>query len=133
MTNRSISYAVLVILSVIGVTGYPQNESQGKSSGSSGTFEGFKLVDNSGIIRKPADYRDNFQILGSWTVLDPKGNQMHFTYASPGAAAYYRKNGKMADGTVLVKEVFGTDHGQMTTGDAHWATRTIQWFVMVKD
>jgi hypothetical protein len=133
MTNRSISYAVLVILSVIGVTGYPQNESQGKSSGSSGTFEGFKLVDSTGIIRKPADYRDNFQMLGSWTVLDPKGDQMHFTYASPGAAAYYRKNGKMADGTVLVKEVFGTNHGQMTTGDAHWAARTIQWFVMVKD
>ena len=45
---------------------------------------------------------------------------MHLTYASPGAAEYYRRNKKFADGTVLVKEVFGTDHAQMTTGDAHW-------------
>jgi hypothetical protein len=42
---------------------------------------------------------------------------MHLTYASPGAAEYYRRNKKFADGTVLVKEVFGTDHAQMTTGD----------------
>jgi hypothetical protein len=32
-------------------------------------------------------------------------NQMHFTYASPGTAAYYRRNQKFADGTVLVKEI----------------------------
>jgi len=44
---------------------------------------------------------------------------MDFTYVSPGAAEFYRKNGKFADGTVLVKEVLGTDNAQMTTGDAH--------------
>ncbi len=54
-------------------------------------------------------------------------------YASPGAAEYYRKNGKFADGTVLVKEVYGTDHAQMTTGDAYRASAMIQWFVMIKD
>ena len=43
---------------------------------------------------------------------------MRLTYASPGAAEYYRRNKKFAGGTVLVKEVFGTDHAQMTTGDA---------------
>jgi hypothetical protein len=58
---------------------------------------------------------------------------MHMTYASPNAAENYRKTGKFADGTVLVKEVFGTDHGQMTTGDAHWASGTKVWFVMIKD
>jgi hypothetical protein len=59
---------------------------------------------------------------------------MHATYASPGAAQYYRKNGKFADGTVLVKETFTTDHAQMTTGDARWATnKTIVWFVKIKD
>jgi hypothetical protein len=46
---------------------------------------------------------------------------MHLTYASPGAAESYRRNKKFADGTVLVKEAFGTDHAQMTTGDAHWS------------
>ena len=58
---------------------------------------------------------------------------MHLTYASPGTAEYYRKTGKYADGTVLVKEVFGTEHARMTTGDAHWASGTKVWFVMIKD
>src|SRR5581483_7822197 len=58
---------------------------------------------------------------------------MHLTYASPGTADYYRRNKKFADGTVLVKEVFGTDHAQMTTGDAHWAKDTKVWFVLIKD
>jgi len=74
-----------------------------------------------------------YETLGTYFVLDPAGNQMHMTYASPGAAAYFRQNGKFADGTVLVKEVFGTEHAQMTTGDAHWASGTKVWFVMIKD
>ena len=104
---------------------------------------GFDLVDKTGDIRKPADVRDLYQILGTFTVFDPTsmvpgsesggGAEMHQTYASPGTAEYYRKNGKFADGTVLVKEVLGTDHGRMTTGDAHWAKGTKQWFVMIKD
>jgi Cytochrome P460 len=80
------------------------------------TFNGFELADKTGkILRKPADYRDQYEILGTYMVLDPKGNQMHFTYASRGAAEYYRQNKKFADGTVLVKEISGTDHAQMTT------------------
>jgi len=95
---------------------------------------GFDLVDKAGNIRKPADVRDLYQLLGTYTVeLNPKGEEMHVTYVSPGAAQYYRKNGGFADGTVLVKEVFGTDHGPMTTGDAHWASDTKVWFVMIKD
>lgn len=98
------------------------------------SFNGFALADKSGNIRKPADYRDLYQTLGTYVVLDPKGgDQMHLTYASPGAADYYRRNKKFADGTVLVKEVFGTDHAQMTTGDAHWAKDTKVWFVLIRD
>jgi len=97
------------------------------------TSNGFDLVDKTGNIRKPLDYRERYQSLGTYVVLDPKGDQMHATYASPGAAENYRKTGKFADGTVLVKEVFGTDHAQMTTGDAHWASGTKVWFVMIKD
>ena len=41
---------------------------------------------------------------------------MHVTYASPGAAEYYRKAGKFADGVVLVKEIYSTDHAELTTG-----------------
>jgi hypothetical protein len=103
-------------------------------SQSRGGANGFDLVDKTGNIRKPADVRDLYQLLGTYTVeLQPKGEEMHVTYASPGAAQYYRKNGKFADGTVLVKEVFGTDHASMTTGDAHWASDTKVWFVMIKD
>lgn len=96
-------------------------------------FGGFALIDKAGNIAKPSDYREKYQILGTYFVLDPAGNQMHMTYAYPGAAAYYRRNGHFADGTVLVKEVFGTDHAQLTTGDAHWASGTKVWFVMVRD
>ena len=95
--------------------------------------DGFKLVDKTGNISKPPDYREVYQMIGAYTVLDPQGNQMHDTYASPGAAEYYRRNQKFADGTVLVKEVHGTDHAAMTTGDAHWATDIKVWFVMIKD
>ena len=77
------------------------------------SFNGFELADKTGkILRKPADYRDHYEILGAWTVLDPKGNQMHLTYASPGTAEYYRQNRKFPDGAVLVKEINGTDHAQ---------------------
>jgi len=93
----------------------------------------FSLVDKDGNIAKPDDYRDRYETLGTFFVLDPAGNQMHMTYASPGTAAYFRQNGKFADGTVLVKEVFGTEHAQMTTGDAHWPSGTKVWFVMIKD
>jgi hypothetical protein len=58
---------------------------------------------------------------------------MHTTHASPGTAEYYRKTGKFPDGAVLVKEVMGTDHAQLTTGDAHWASGTKVWFIKIKD
>jgi hypothetical protein len=119
------SFAALAIMIL---AGFAEVRSQSKAS-----FNGFDLVDRAGNIRKPDGFRDNYQSLGTYVVLDPKGNQMHMTYASPGAAETYRRTGKFADGTVLVKEVFGTDHAQMTTGDAHWATGTKVWFVMIKD
>jgi hypothetical protein len=104
------------------------------TSQSTGSVNGFDLVDKAGNIRKPADFRDLYQALGVYTPVDLNNNtEMHYTYASPGTAEYYRKTGKFADGTVLVKETFATDHAQMTTGDAHWATKTIVWFVMIKD
>jgi hypothetical protein len=80
-----------VILSLIVVAGYLFAQ---KTS----SFKGFELADKTGkILRKPADYRDHYEILGSWTVLDPKGNQMHLTYASPGTAEYYRQNRKFPE------------------------------------
>jgi len=37
------------------------------------SFNGFDLVDKSGNIRKPPDYRDLYQTLGTYFVLDPNG------------------------------------------------------------
>jgi hypothetical protein len=41
---------------------------------------GFDLVDKAGNIRKPGEFRDRYQALGTYMVLDPKGDQMHATY-----------------------------------------------------
>ena len=125
--NLRISMVVLVLAFVV-LAGYRQVKSQSQS-----TYNGFALVDKTGNIQKPSNYRERYQALGTYTVLDPKGDQMHFTYASPGAAEYYRRTGKFADGTVLVKEVYGTDHAKLTTGDAHWASGIKVWFVMIRD
>jgi hypothetical protein len=119
----------LLVLTFLILVGYQQVKSQSNSS-----YNGWDLVDKDGNIRKPADVRDLYQLLGTYVPTDLNGDtEMHVTYTSPGAAQYYRKNGKFADGTVLVKETFMTDHGQMTTGDVRWATNTKVWFVMIKD
>jgi hypothetical protein len=124
--TRCISFLILALVVLAG--------SQPVSSQRAQSFDGFQLVDKTGNIRKPADVRDLYQFLGTYTPTGVNGEtEMHPTYASPGAAQYYRKNGKFADGTVLVKEVFATDHGQMTTGDVRWASGTKVWFVMIKD
>ena len=124
-----LSGGALVILMLAILGGHQQAKSQTKPY-----FNGFDLVDKTGNIRKPSDYRDKYEVLGTYAVADLSGGtEMHVTYASPGTAESYRKTGKYADGTVLVKEVFGTDHAQMTTGDARWASGTKVWFVMIKD
>jgi hypothetical protein len=119
----------VVVLAVVIALSYHEVTSQGATSSS-----GFDLVDKTGNIRKPPDYRELYQALGTFAVTGLNGDtDMHYTYASPGTAEYYRKTGKFPDGAVLVKEVFATDHAQLTTGDAHWASAIKVWFVMIKD
>ena len=119
----------ILVLALLMLAGYEELKSQPQNN-----YSGFDLVDKAGNIRRPSDYRDRYQALGTYAVVDLNGGtEMHYTYASPGTAEYYRKTGKFADGTVLVKEVFATDHAQMTTGDAHWASGIKVWFVMIKD
>lgn len=119
---------IVLILALVILAGYTVKSQSNNSD------NGFDLVDKAGNIRKPVNYRDLYQALGVFSVADLNGDiEMHYTWASQGTAEYYRKNGKFADGTVLVKEVFGSDHAQLTTGDAHWAKGTKVWFIMVKD
>jgi len=81
---RRISF---VILTLVVLVGYVLVNAQ-----KTDTFKGFELVDKTGNIRKPADFRDLYQALGVYTPVDLNNNtEMHYTYASPGTAEYYRK------------------------------------------
>jgi Cytochrome P460 len=94
------------------------------------------IVDASGALRVPADYRTSYSYLGTWSVAADTGSgakQLHIVYASPGAVAAFRTTGGFPDGTVLVKEVFDAETGAMTTGTVSHAKTIAGWFVMVKD
>jgi hypothetical protein len=94
------------------------------------------VVDAKGNLRVPENYRMLYQPLGSWAIAADSGRsskEMHEVYASPGAIDAYRESGQFPDGTVLVKEVFGTSTTGMTTGTVSHATRLKGWFVMVRD
>ena len=94
------------------------------------------MVDLQGTLRLPADYRTSYQFLGSWAVAADQSQgskQIHTVYASPGTITAYRKNGHFPDGSVLVKEVFDTQTGAMTTGTVSYALKLKGWFVMVRD
>jgi hypothetical protein len=107
--------AILVLVISAGSQSVDSQETRSSPKASisqtTSSFNGYDLVDKTGNIRKPADVRDLYQFLGTYAPTDFNGDtEMHVTYASPGAAQYYRQNGKFADGTVLVKETFTTDH-----------------------
>jgi hypothetical protein len=95
-----------------------------------------RVVDANGNLRVPVDYRTAYQFLGSWAVADDKGKgskEMHVVFASPGTIAAYREDGRFPDDSVLVKEVFQTATGEMTTGTVSHAQVLKGWFVMVRD
>lgn len=82
----------------------------------------------------PNDYL-TYQFLGSWALAFHSGQgskELHVVYASPGTVAAYRKDGRLPDGAVLVKEVFKIATTAMTTGTvSHAKTLKGCWFVMV--
>jgi hypothetical protein len=94
------------------------------------------VVDASGNLRVPADYRTRYQFLGTWAIAADAGQgakEMHNVYASPGTIAAYEDSGHFPDGAVLVKEVFATATAPMTTGTVSHVETLKGWFVMVKD
>jgi cytochrome P460 len=95
-----------------------------------------EVVDARGNLRVPENYRTRYQSLGTWAIAADTGRsskEMHDVYASPGTIDAYRKSGRFPDGTVLVKEVFGTSTRGMTTGTVSHAVTLKGWFVMVRD
>lgn len=93
------------------------------------------LVDKSGAIRLPENFRQNWAHLGSWVVTDPKapGHGFHDVYTQPEAVKAFLELGKFPDGTVLIKEIRKLDKAKLTTGEAVWAGDNAVWFVMIKD
>jgi hypothetical protein len=103
---------------------------------SSGSASQANVVDAKGNLRVPENYSTLYQSLGGWAIAADSGRsskEMHEVFASPGAIDAYRKSGHFPDGTVLVKEVFGTSTTGMTTGIVSHATTLKGWFVMVRD
>ena len=93
-------------------------------------------VDADGAISIPPDFRER-AYLGAWSVAgdDEAGGaaELHVVYTQPESIEAYRRTGEFQDGAVLVKELFGTDTDDMTTGRVSWAKRVTGWFIMIKD
>ena len=129
---KIVSVAGVGLLSLVSLVFIAQMGLTATNSGSKAEA----VVDAHGSLRVPADYRTSYQFLGSWAVAADRSEgskQIHTVYASPGAVAAYRKDGRFPDGSVLVKEVFQTATGAMTTGTVSHAQTLQGWFVMVKD
>jgi len=93
-------------------------------------------VSDDGTISVPSDFRQ-WAYLGTWAVDSDEENGgvagFHNVYTQPESAAAYRETGQFPDGTVLVKELFGSTTEDMTTGRVSRVAETQGWFVMVKD
>jgi hypothetical protein len=71
-----------------------------------------RAVDAEGNLRVPVGYRTAYQFLGSWAVAadqDQGSKEIHVVYASPGTISAYRKDGRLMDGSVLVKGDYRSD------------------------
>src|SRR3954449_6040474 len=89
-----------MILALAILTPYTSLHSQ-----STNAFNGFALIDQSGNIGKPADCRDQYELLRTYPIIHPKGIRSTW-HMLPEGRPYYRKAGKFRDGAVLVKEIF---------------------------
>jgi len=129
---HAVALGISAIVALIAVAGHGWIKATAAGNGSSTEA----VVDGGGNLRVPRDYRATYQLLGSWAVAADEGRgskELHVVLASPGSVEGYRKDGRFADGTVLVKEVFETATKEMTTGTVSHSNKLKGWFVMVKD
>ena len=133
---KKLSLAALIVAAAVGTALVAGPSGQAQMSKSP---DGFSLVaDSAGNLRMPdVDYRKDWVALGSWAVAaeqPAEGSQgIHVVYTQAEAVAAYRRTGKFPDGAVLIKELFSTTTGSMTTGTVSRADKTAGWFVMIKD
>jgi hypothetical protein len=127
----------IVVISIAGISAVVAVAANGQMTAAPiNEIKAETVADGAGNLHVPAAYRTTYQSLGSWAVAAEQGQglkELHAVYASPGTIGVYRKDGRFPDGTVLVKEVFQTAIGQMTTGTVSHADALKGWFVMMKD
>lgn len=106
------------------------------------TYE--SVVDRSGNISLPMDFRRDWTFLGTWSIakedVETSGAAsghgaagLHNVYTQPETIQYFRKNRRFPDGAVIIKELLKADTALMTTGTVSRGTKVEGWFVMVKD
>lgn len=137
MLERGSSLALLACLGLWGCGSSNAEVAEGEAADVAEEQEFSPYVTSDGTIRVPEDYRSEFVFLGTWSIAgdEPGGGakELHTVYAQRTAVESYRRTGEFPDGTVLVKELFGTETGELTTGHVSRARQTTGWFVMVKD
>jgi hypothetical protein len=106
------------------------------------TYE--SLVDDTGNITLPVNFRSDWTFLGTWSIaakeVEASGEAsghgaagLHNVYTQAGVAEYFRQNGKFPDGAVIIKELLKATTASMTTGTVSRGAEVEGWFVMVKD
>ncbi|MEQ8354455.1 MAG: cytochrome P460 family protein [Kiloniellaceae bacterium] len=136
---RTTALPLTLAVAVFGTATWDVAQGNSQNSGAAGYLAGYAAaVDAEGNIRVPAiDYRADWRLLGSWSIAGAEDGggaaEFHVVYAQPGVIEAYRRDGVFPDGSVLVKELFGTITEDMTTGRVSRAAERSGWFVMVKD
>lgn len=95
------------------------------------------IVSADGAISLPQDFREDYVLLGAWSVIGDAdtGSELgfHIVYAPKSSVESYRQTGAFPVGTALVKELFASRTDELTTGTASSVTDTVGYFVMIKD
>src|SRR4051794_14351759 len=119
---------IAVILSLAAIGAYRQAGAQTNTSGT----DGFQFVDETGTSANPPTFEIHISCSAHSRCLTPRETKYTHLRDSRHSGSV-SPHWQISDGTVLVKEVFGTEQAQMTTGDANWASGTKVWFVLIKD
>jgi len=102
------------------------------------------IVDESGNISLPDDFRRDWAFLGTWSIAkeDVETSSaasghgaagLHNVYTQRATIEHFRETGEFPDGAVIIKELLKAETASMTTGTVSRGMEVEGWFVMVKD